>query len=255
MRFTEYDYQEQTQGGVSPGLGGAWDTHWSGRLGLKEDLAGEPLWPTISDGLCQPGRVLEAGCGTGQWVQFLGRLGHDAVGVDYAASGLEVGRAYNPNLHLMQADFRNLPFEDGSFDYVVSFGAVEHDVKGPEAALREFWRVLKPTGKLMCSVPCLNLYRTIGYPWLATRQWLKCRKTLRRLWGKTDPFVFYQYLWSPGEYRAILDRCGFSVLALRGYGTVLASSPARLCDAVLRRAFPLSSAHMMMAVCRKGPGE
>ena len=181
MCFSEYDYLEQGQAHKHPGMDNVWNTHWQGRRGLKEDLSDEPLWPTIRDHLNVSGRLLEAGCGTGQWVQFLSKLGHGVVGVDYAFSGLEVGRTHNPNLNLMQADFRKLPFDDESFDYIVSFGAVEHDINGPEDALREFRRILKPNGKLMCSVPCLNFYRTLGYPWLLVRKWLKCRKILRRL--------------------------------------------------------------------------
>ena len=249
MRFSEYDYLEQSDYGQSSGMERIWDSHWSGRKGLKEDLSDEPLWATIKDYLSTPGRLLEAGCGTGQWVQFLGRLGHDVVGIDYAASGLEVGRAHNPNLNLIQADFRSLPFEDQSFDYICSFGAVEHDIDGPEEALREFRRILKPSGKLMCSVPCLNFYRTLGYPWLVLRQWLKCRKTLRYLWGKKAPFVFYEYIWSPGEYRDILSLCGFKVIDMRGYGTVLRSGRARFFDSFFKKIYPLSSAHMMMAIC------
>ena len=79
---------------------GVWNSHWRGRKGLKEDLTDEPLWPAVEDFLKVPGRLLEAGCGTGQWVQFLGKLGHNVVGVDYAPSGLRVGRAHNPNLNL-----------------------------------------------------------------------------------------------------------------------------------------------------------
>lgn len=251
MRFAEYDYQDVQGADGCSAMDGIWNAHWSGRKGLKADLSDEPLWVTIRDELKGPGRILEAGCGTGQWVQFLGSLGHEVVGVDYAASGLAVGHAHNLNLNLIQADFRHLPFEDESFDYVVSFGAVEHDVQGPEDALREFWRVLKPDGKLMCSVPCLNLYRMLGYPWLAIRKWLKRRKSLRRLWGKTAPFVFYEYLWSPGEYRRILSRCGFEVCDLRPYGTTLKSAIIRCCDRNMSRIYPLSSAHMMMAICRK----
>jgi len=251
MRFAEYDYLDQPDGTEASGMDGSWDAHWRGRKGLKDDLSDEPLWPTIRDALSRPGRLLEAGCGTGQWVQFLGKMGHDAVGIDYAPSGLEVGRAHNPSLELLQADFRNLPFDDESFDYVVSFGAIEHDIGGPEDALREFYRVLKPNGKLMCSVPCLNFYRILGYPWLAVRKWLKCRASLRRLCGKTVPFAFYEYMWSPGEYRAILSRCGFEVLAIRGYGSVFRSRLACLCDGAVGRIVPLSSVHMMMAVCGK----
>lgn len=249
MRFVEYDYYEPKEPGNELRMDSAWNAHWDGRKGLKEDLSDEALWPTIRDVLNVPGRLLEAGCGTGQWVQFLGKLGHDVVGVDYAPSGLEVGRAHNPNLNLMQADCRSLPFDNESFDYIVSFGAVEHDINGPEEALREFRRILKPTGKLMCSVPCLNFYRTLGYPWLVARKWLKCRKTLRHLWGKKAPFVFYEYIWSSGEYKAILNRCGFNVLELRGYGTIIRAKHARICDLIVKRIIPLSSAHMMMAIC------
>ena len=254
MRFSEYDYQEQAGPCESLEMDRVWDAHWRGRRGLKEDLRNEPMWSTIRDVLNKPGRLLEAGCGTGQWVQFLTQGGFDAVGVDYALSGLEVGRAHNPNLKLVQADFRNLPFDDGSFDYVVSFGAVEHDIDGPENALREFHRVLKANGTLMCSVPCLNLYRILGMPWLMACKWLKCRETLRRLWGKKARFAFYEYIWSPGQYRMILQRCGFQVLGIRGYGTVLKSRPVQFLDSAIRRGNHLSSAHMMMAICTKHPG-
>ena len=81
-----------------------------------------------------------------------------------------IGRTRNPTLRLMQADFRSLPFGDRSFDYVVSFGAVKHDIDGSEKALRESRRVLKPNGKLLCSVPCLNLYRAAGYPWVVSQR-------------------------------------------------------------------------------------
>ena len=251
MRFSEYDYQEPTETSKFVGMDDVWNAHWCGRNGLKEDLSDESLWPTIREHLNIPGRLLEAGCGMGQWVQFLGKLGHDVIGIDFAASGLEVGRVHNPKLNLIQADFRNLPFENSSFDYIVSFGAVEHDINGPEVALLEFQRVLKPNGKLMCSVPCLNFYRTLGYPWLVVRKWLKCRKTLRDLWGKKKTFVFYEYIWSKGEYKRILEDCGFSIIDVKGYGNILKSKQARFCDLVINKINPLSSSHMMMAICNK----
>jgi SAM-dependent methyltransferase len=251
LRFAEFDYQESVSPGKNSEMDGVWDAHWQGRKGLKEDLTDEPLWQTIKDELKVPGRLLEAGCGTGQWVQFLGKFGHETFGVDYAASGLEVGKRYNPNLKLIQADFRNLPFDSESFDYIVSFGAIEHDIDGPQKALREFHRILKPQGKLLCSVPCLNFYRTIGYPLLVINKWLKCRKTMRYLWGKKTPFGFYEYIWSPVEFKTILNSYSWKVLDLRGYGMVLNSKPAKLIDLAIHRIFPLSSAHMMMAICRK----
>ena len=251
LRFTEFDYQKPKKTSKNSDMSETWDSHWQGRKGLKDDLSDEPLWPTICDHLNAPGRLLEAGCGTGQWVQYLSKLGHEVIGIDYAASGLEVGRLHNPNLNLIQADFRNLPFKDETFDYIVSFGAIEHDIEGPEYALREFRRVLKPNGKLMCSVPCLNFYRTLGYLYLEINKWLKSRKTLRYLWGKKEPFVFYEYIWSFGEYKRILNECGFELIDMQGYGSSLKLQLAKICDLVVNKMFSLSSAHMMMAICNK----
>jgi ubiquinone/menaquinone biosynthesis C-methylase UbiE len=251
MRYAKFDYQVTSDVGENATVQRTWDSYWRGQTGWEENLGNTSLWQTIRDHLSIPGRLLEAGCGTGRWVQFLNGLGHEAIGVDYAPSGLEVGRSYNPKLNLIQANCKKLPFEDNSFDYIVSIGTIAYDVNGPEESLREFWRVLKPNGTLMCSVPCLNLYRTIEYPWLVFCQWLKCRRALHRLWSKKCPLVFSHYVWSPAEYEDILKRCGFKLLEMRGYRTTLRSRYARFCDSAIKRMFPLSSCRMMMGICRK----
>ncbi len=68
MKLSEYDYEESSDSERQLQMEEAWDLHWRGRNGLKEDLRDEPLWPTIRDHLRVPGRLPEAGCGTGQWV-------------------------------------------------------------------------------------------------------------------------------------------------------------------------------------------
>jgi len=230
-----------------------WSRHWNGARPRQFDLRQEALWPTIADVLERPGRVLEAGCGPAQWVQFFDSLGHTTVGVDFASSALAEAKGFDPALRLLSGDLRRLPFPDACFDYVYCAGAVEHDVAGPEAALRELHRVLKTSGWLMCSVPCLNVERRILLPWFLVRDWLKRRELLRRLAGKADPFEFYQYVYSPRAYRRILHGCGFEVLDLRPYGQGAETRVTAALPTGLRRLPRFFNPHMMMAICRRRP--
>lgn len=96
--------------------------------------------------------VLEVGCGTGVLTRALASLPNvDAVvGVDVAPSLLDKARelaADLPNVGFEEADARSLRFEDQGFDVVVFDSTLSH-VPGPEAALAEAFRVLRPLGWL-----------------------------------------------------------------------------------------------------------
>lgn len=101
----------------------------------------------------RPGeRVLEVGVGTA-WAfeKLIGASGSDgAVGVDVAPGMLEVARDRVPNATLMLADALRLPFEDATFDCLLSSYTLE---VLPDAAmlpaLREFHRVLRAGGRLV----------------------------------------------------------------------------------------------------------
>jgi ubiquinone/menaquinone biosynthesis C-methylase UbiE len=97
-------------------------------------------------------KVLEVGCGTGVLSRVLTRLSKvgEVVGVDVAPSLLAKARelaADLPNITFLEADGRALPFEDASFDVVVFDSTLTH-VPGPELALGEAFRVLRPQGCL-----------------------------------------------------------------------------------------------------------
>lgn len=257
MRYALYDYHASAalSGSADEQMVDWWSKHWEGksegRSGFTRDLTTELVWPTIEDVIRKPGRLLEAGCGPGQWVQFLEGRGHSVTGLDYAESGLLIGQRQNPRLKFLRGDLRGMPFADGTFDYILSIGAVEHDVSGPDAALREFRRVLAPTGALMCSVPCLNVERRLMLPFMAARDWLKCQPVVRKLAGKRQPFEFYEYLFTPDEYTAILRRAGLEVVSLRPYSVSTRSAAGRAVAAGLKRFSRFYNPHMMMAICRR----
>jgi ubiquinone/menaquinone biosynthesis C-methylase UbiE len=94
-------------------------------------------------------RLLDVSCGQGSLLDFAHQAGLAAVGFDLSASALTravqrlAGRA--PEAMLSQADAQQLPFADGSFDFVTNIGSLEHYFR-PDLAVRETARVLVPQG-------------------------------------------------------------------------------------------------------------
>ena len=168
-------------------------------------------WPRIRQSI-PVGRVLEAGCGIARWVAFLDSVGYETYGLDYSVAAIEKSLARWPNLRLSQGDLRAMPYDDGFFDGIVSFGAIEHDIKGPQAALSEMYRVLRPGGVLYCTVPCMNWIRRAGF--LSLQNWIVRNPSIRRLTGRAPDVEFFEYVFTPAEYAAALEVAGFDLIEL-----------------------------------------
>lgn len=99
-------------------------------------------------------RVLEVGVGLGADHEGFAAAGAELFGVDLTERAVEHTRARLAHAGLRStlavADAEALPFADGSFDLVYSWGVLHHS-PAPERALGEVWRVLRPggTAKLM----------------------------------------------------------------------------------------------------------
>ena len=63
---------------------------------------------------------------------------------------------YNRELILTQSDVHELPFPESTFGAYLSYGVVEHFPQGPQAAITEAYRVLKPGGLIFMMVPAAN---------------------------------------------------------------------------------------------------
>ncbi|OOB91539.1 bifunctional demethylmenaquinone methyltransferase/2-methoxy-6-polyprenyl-1,4-benzoquinol methylase UbiE [Rathayibacter sp. VKM Ac-2630] len=96
-------------------------------------------------------RILDVAAGTGTSSASLARSGAHVVAADFSPGMIAVGRtrqAGNDRIEFVQADAMDLPFEDESFDAVtVSFGL--RNVAEPRTALAEFFRVVKPGGRVV----------------------------------------------------------------------------------------------------------
>jgi ubiquinone/menaquinone biosynthesis C-methylase UbiE len=114
-------------------------------------------------------RVLEIGVGAGtDFVRFV-RAGAQATGVDLTDHAIQLVRRRLDNeglqAQLQQADAEALPFEDGAFDRVYSWGVLHH-TPDTTRAVREAMRVLAPGGRL-----CVMLYAR--HSWVAYGLWAK----------------------------------------------------------------------------------
>jgi SAM-dependent methyltransferase len=100
-------------------------------------------------------RVLEVGCGAGVDLARFAKGGADVVGVDLAASAIELSRANFAQQGLAGefhvADGEALPFDDGSFDLVYAHGVVQYTAD-PQRLVDECRRVLAPGGEAVFQV-------------------------------------------------------------------------------------------------------
>ncbi|WP_455218450.1 class I SAM-dependent methyltransferase [Kaarinaea lacus] len=96
-------------------------------------------------------RLLDIGCGSGQTAIPASRLGHSVTGIDIAENLVEhaneVAKLEGLDASFDVGDAENLPYEDNSFDVVISMiGAMF--APRPDKVVSEIARVLRPGGKL-----------------------------------------------------------------------------------------------------------
>jgi SAM-dependent methyltransferase len=119
-------------------------------------------------GVASPGaRVLDFGCGGGVLVSMLRDAGFDAYGVDVPDNPFIAEAATSAHRQYLRAYTAGttLPFDDDSFDVVISDQVFEHVVP-LESAVAEIDRVLKPGGRSYHHIPTLRVLREghIGIP-------------------------------------------------------------------------------------------
>lgn len=139
-------------------------------------------------------RLLEVGVGAGsdflQWV----RSGCRAYGVDLTREGITHVRhrltVYGlPPQPLLVGDCERLPFKDGTFDLVYSWGVIHH-TPDTQAALGEIVRVTRPGG--LCKIMVYNRHSVS-----ALSLWLRVCLLRGRPW-RSVTWALYHHQESPG---------------------------------------------------------
>lgn len=129
-------------------------------------------------------RLLDVGCGDGEALDILRRLGWQTTGVE--VDGKAVASARARGLDVRQGHLQDAGFAEHSFDVTTSSHVIEH-VHDPLEFLREQRRILKPGGRLIAVTPNVEgpMHKTWGKHWLGLdpprHLALFTRSSLRRL--------------------------------------------------------------------------
>lgn len=134
----------------------------------------------------RPAYLLDAGCGAGGLIKYLS-LKHpewNYSGLDLAPLACALARE-RTGANIVQASVEALPYEDASFDAVLS-ADVLCQVETPALAASESYRILRPGGIALINAP--------AYPWLYSYHDVHCGNKRR---------------YRAAELRALLSEAGF----------------------------------------------
>lgn len=94
--------------------------------------------------------VLDVGCGIGQTDSFLVNRFHMLYGIDIASAAVERARTVNPTVDYKVYDGFHLPFNEGTFDIVITICVIHHlRFTQRNNFISEMKRVLKNGGLIM----------------------------------------------------------------------------------------------------------
>jgi SAM-dependent methyltransferase len=172
------------------------------------------------------GKLVDIGCGTKPYKSIINSYINEHVGVDHEStlhdtSNIDIfGTAYN------------IPVDDAFFDSALCTAVLEH-LEEPEVALRECYRVLKPGGVAIYSVPFIwhiheaprDFYRfsKYGLEYLFTKVGFEIIevKALSGFWvtfGQLFVYNLYRFNKGPLRWLKIIDAIG---LLLQGLAYLL----------------------------------
>ena len=128
------------------------------------------------------GRVLEAGCGTGQMSLYLSRFNREIFGIDLSHGSLLLAEKFKiendiDNVNFLRMNLRNLFFKDNYFDVIISNGVLHH-TSDPKQGFINLTNYLKDDGYIV-----IGLYHKYG------RLWTNIRQALIKYFGNGFKFL------------------------------------------------------------------
>jgi SAM-dependent methyltransferase len=150
-------------------------------------------------------RILDVGCGRGEFCDFFNKLGYEVVGTDLSHAAIRHASLAFPQIEFVAGEVASLvPGQRATFDVVFSSEVIEHLFDVP-AYLLAINRLLKPNGILILTTPYHGLLKNVlidlcGYD------------------RHYDPFGQHIRFFSRRSMTHALATFGFTTTRLTGFG-------------------------------------
>ena len=168
-------------------------------------VAKSPYLPYLLNQLPKDSKILESGCGIGQWLIFLMEMNYkNLYGIDYASQTIERMQKMYPQLNYSIGNILKTDYDDGYFDAVLSWSIIDHlQIKDRQTVIHDMVRVLKDNGLLYITVPYKNFlhYSPLLLILDSIRRNKSIRKTLKL---KPISKSFTQYFFTRKELKKLL---------------------------------------------------
>jgi len=153
----------------------------------------------------QEGRLLDLGCGDGEYLALMQCFGWSILGVEPDPIAAERARSQY-NIPVIVGTLEGAHLQEEIFDAVTINHVIEH-VPNPIVTLKECHRVLKKNGVLIVMTPNVN---SLGH------------RIFGRYWRGLEP-PRHIYLFSPSTLKWCVEEAGFRVERCRTDGEIAAS--------------------------------
>ncbi len=230
-------------------------------LSLRDEF--KILSPFLQN-LQKTANILDGGCGRGEWVRILNKLGFPVIGIDISQKLITALNSAFPGHKFSRGDIRGTTFCDEFFDIYFSWGAFEHFEIGLSPCLKEAYRILKHGGFLFFSVPYASgrlrgkHESALVNNYFVNKTGVATNKNLQ----------FYQWRLTIGEVAREITSAGFTPLKIvpihkeeglrrmlrhdMGLNVSVGSLVELLLLKILRKIIPANYvSHMLLSVARK----
>lgn len=140
----------------------------------------------------RPGRLLDIGCGNGDFIGFMATVGWQAHGIDFDPGAIAAASRHC-GVTTSLGDIFEQGFGEGAFDAILMSNVIEH-LPNPQQTLNECFRVLAPGGRMVVLTPNVESW---GH------------KLFGPDWRGLEP-PRHLYLFSPKSLRKMAINAGFT---------------------------------------------